>query len=323
MLAPMRSFRSIHHIELRQRAQSRLAQSRFWKHLLLIVLIVCTLSHNAHAQSSDGPVVLPPPGATLYPLVSFEEELSADTSNAEVLELGEVVSTSPPTWYEPAYWFGPVPWDMGVELGLNGSAGLNESLSLRAGGHLRRKTKIWKVDSSLAYNKNTANSVETQNNALLDLRLDRQLGESPWSLFFLHQTLYDEFQAFDVRVSLNSGLGYQWIDTETLGLLTRFGAGTSREFGGPDNEWKAEALFGAEYEHKLTEMQRLSAKVDYFPQWDSFNQYRVVSDVGWEIDLDRPKNLSLKFSVVDRYDSTPNGANANEINYSALLIWGL
>ena len=196
-------------------------------------------------------------------------------------------------------------------------------MSLRSGGHLKRKTRHWKFDSSLVYNKNSANDVETQNNALLDLRVDRRLKESPWSLYFLHQTLYDEFQAYDLRVSVNTGVGYQLFDTEAIDLVGRFGSGSSREFGGPDDQWAPEALMGLEYEHELTGMQRLSAKVDYYPEWDQFNQYRVVSDVGWEIDLDQPKNLSLKFSVVDRYDSTPNGVQPNELNYSALLILGL
>jgi len=180
-----------------------------------------------------------------------------------------------------------------------------------------------KFDTSLVYNKNSANNVDTQNNALLDVRIDRLLGDSPWTVFFLNQELYDEFQAFDVRVSLNSGLGYQLIDTETVDLLTRAGAGASKEFGGPDDRWAQEALFGLDYEHQLSPSQRLTAKVDYFPEWKDFEKYRVMTDLGWEIDLDKPKNVSLKLSITDRYDSTPNGADPNELNYAVLMIWGL
>ena len=136
-----------------------------------------------------------------------------------------------PAWYHPACWLGPAPWDIGLELGLNGNEGLNESLSLRAGGHLKRETKFWKFNSSLVYNKITANNLETENNAWLDTRLDRKLAESRWSLFFPNQNIYDEFQNFDLRVALNSSVGYQWIDTETIDLIGHFGAGASREFG--------------------------------------------------------------------------------------------
>lgn len=282
------------------------------------------------------PVVLPPPGAEPPPefmgRVAVEMDVVPEIIKAKQEE--PVVEEVPfeeeliaPTkiysWYNPAYWFGPQPWDIGFELGINGNEGINESLSLRAGGHLKRETKHWKFDTSIVYNRNNANGVETQNNALVDVRIDRKLGDSPWSLFILNQELYDEFQAFDLRVSLNSGLGYQLIDTETLDLLTRFGAGASHEFGAVNEEWAYEALFGMDYEHKYSATQRFTATFDYFPEWEDFSQYRIVTDLGWEIDLDRPNNLSLKFSVIDRYDSTPEGVDPNEINYAALLIWGL
>ena len=308
------------------------------------------------AQSDSEPGVLPPPGSQLPPLVppglSTSSPKSTDDSNQSTLiapldtskvsqvgeqniaaplsafsqESGDLVKIDPvaiPVWYQPAYWFGLVPWDIGFELGLNGTEGINNALSIRTGGHLKLETKFWKYDTSLVYSKNTTNGVETQNNALLDVRVDRLLGESPWSLFYLNQELYDEFQAFDLRVSLNTGVGYQIVDTETTNMLTRFGAGASREFGGPDVRWAPEALFGLDYEHNISRTQRLIATVDYFPEWEDFNLFRVVTDMGWEVDLDQPRNLSLKFSILDRYDSTPNGVDHNEINYAALLIWGL
>jgi len=303
----------------------------------LILMCVMNLG-SAFGQSSDLPPVLPPPGSGLNalqansstfdpPPQSFSEHDSSfellDDAFAEAIDTGPLVSAEPLGWYEPAYWFGPAPWDIGIQFGLNGSEGVNETMSLQSGGHIKRESKHWKLDTSLAYNKNTNNDIETQNNALLDVRIDRILKESPWSLYVLHQTLYDEFQAYDLRVSANTGVGYQLFDTKTIDLIGRFGGGTSREFGGPDNQWAAEALMGLEYEHSISDLQRFSAKVDYYPEWEQFDNYRIVADIGWEIDLDRPKNLSLKFSVVDRYDSTPNGVQPNELNYAALLIWGL
>jgi hypothetical protein len=73
----------------------------------------------------------------------------------------------------------------------------------------------------------------------------------------------------------------------------------------------------------ISDKQRFTMKVDYFPEWEDFGQYRVVSDAGWEIDLDKPKNMSLRFTVNDRYDSTPNGVDPNLVNYAVLLNWKL
>ena len=296
---------------------------------MMFVLVVigspmssCGPTACAEQPTASTPVLLP------APVDSEVDGAPSETLSASPTADASVADAAPPpaahvTWYQPRYWFGPAPWDIGFELGLNGNEGINEALSLRTGGHIKRETELWKFDTSLVYNKNTANNVETQNNALLDVRIDRFLAESPWSIYFLNQTLYDEFQVFDLRVALNSGIGYQFLDTKTIEFLGRFGAGASREFGGPDDRWAYEAHFGLEYEHEISKTQRLSAQVDYFPEWEDFNLYRVVTDIGWEVDLDRPKNVSLKFSVIDRYDSTPNGVDPNELNYAALLIWGL
>jgi hypothetical protein len=64
----------------------------------------------------------------------------------------------------------------------------------------------------------------------------------------------------------------------------------------------------------------LYAKLDYFPEWDQFGEFRLVADAGWEIELVNPSNLSLKISANDRYDSTPNGAEPHLVNYSVLLL---
>jgi putative salt-induced outer membrane protein YdiY len=248
--------------------------------------------------------------------VEGETEVLAET--AELIEPPIVYE-----WYEWSYWFGPAPWDVGLNFGLNGSEGENRTQSIASGAYIKRDSELWTLDSKINYNMTAANSIETQNNALLDARVDRKLDKSPWSLYILNQTLYDEFQPFDLRVSVNSGVGYKWVKTDNFNLLGRFGAGASREFGGVQDEWAAEALLGLDYEYLISEKQRMTMKVDYFPEWEDIGNYRVVSDAGWEIDLDKPKNMSLRFSVNDRYDSTPNGVAPNLVNYAVLLNWKL
>lgn len=327
---------------------------------VIIGAFCCAIVGTLKAQDA-GPPVLPPPGALFNPppLFDYPQAAAPESEQAavgdpqaaadpEAAQEPETVAAPSPLeeaiagttealdgqtepvepvpvyeWYQPGYWFGHEPWDIGLNFGLNGSEGQNRSQSIASGAYIKRETDQWIHDSKINYNLTSANSVETQNNAMLDARLDRKLEKSPWSLYILNQTLYDEFQPYDIRVSLNTGVGYKWVNRDDYKLMGRFGAGASREFGGTEDHWEPEALFGLDYNYRITEKQRLTMKVDYFPEWQDFGDYRMVSDLGWEIDLDKPKNMSIRFTVNDRYDSTPNGVNPNLVNYAVLLNWKL
>ena len=128
------------------------------------------------------------------------------------------------------------------------------------------------------------------------MRNDWLLDEkSPWTLFGNDNVFYDEFQAFDLQTNANTGVGYRVLSRAGLELIGRVGAGTSREFGGPDDRWVPESLFGFEYNQQLSLTQKFYGKLDYFPEWDEVGEFRLVADAGWEIELVQPSNLSLRF----------------------------
>ncbi len=227
-----------------------------------------------------------------------------------------------PAWYNPFGWIGPH-WSGSFEIGINGAAGNSDALSFRTGFELSRETTRtnWEID--LTYAKNSADGVETQNNALFYSNWDFKLANPRWSWFSKIGLEYDEFKDFDVRIFQNMGLGYQLIDTDSTQLRPRFGAGSSREFGGVQDQWIPEAVFGFDFAQQISDRQKFSAVVDFYPAWDNFEDYRMIVDLGWELVLDQASNLSLKIGVLDRYDSTPNGVQPNDINYSLLLLWAL
>lgn len=248
-----------------------------------------------------------------------------DDSALDGAALGEVVISDPPPpprrWYYPTTWFGPIPWDRGFELGINGSSGTSDTISIRTGGYIKRKTERNKLDLSLYYNKTKSDGLETQSNAILKARNDWLLGKSPWTVFLMSQAFYDEFQAFDVNVNVNSGIGYQFFDEEWVKFRTSVGLGAAREFGGVEDEWTPEAQFGFDWEQQISKMTRFYAGVDYFPELESWGDYRVLSEMGLEFCLSQPENVSLKLSATDRYDDNPNGVAPHNTNYSVLLLW--
>lgn len=308
---------------------------RGWALLLAIFWAGSTLTSTAFAQawltdqSLKNPTVPAPPplaevpnnGPLTTPPPPLAPEVSPSLFAPDVTTIEAAEPTPTVVWYNPWSWIPKDGWSNSAELGTNGSAGNAESFSFQAGTRLKRKSEYTLFDFRLTHNRTTANSLETQNNALLYADFERFLGKSAWSLFVKNGLEYDEFKAFDLRFFLNSGIGYNFFNTDDLKVTSRFGAGTSREFGGPDERWVPEALFGLDYEHQITKRNKLIAKVDYFPEWTDFANFRLITDVSWEYLLDEKGNLSMKLGALDRYDSTPNGRKPNDVNYSALLLY--
>ena len=270
--------------------------------------------------------VLPSPTASPADasVAAVSEAKPADKEvDKEMIATEEVSSTDVDYWYEPGYWFPKKIWSGGAEIGLSGSEGNAQSFSMRAGLNAKRETDRWINAVDLIYNRANANGVQTAHNALFTANNDIKLGDSPWTGFVNLLLEYDEFRAFDLRVAVNGGVGYQFIKTDAASLIGRIGSGASTEIGAVDEKWVPEAVFGTEYEHQLSKRQKVSLKVDYFPEWTDFDNFRMVTDASWEMLLHEASNMSLKISAIDRYDSTPGSARPNDIDYALLLLWKL
>jgi putative salt-induced outer membrane protein YdiY len=219
---------------------------------------------------------------------------------------------------EPSFWD---PWEGNLELGLNGTEGNSQTFNVRLGFTAKHKTE-WLVKSlQITSIQKSANGISTANTALLDGRLDWPIPSTAWN-YFVHGLLeYDEFKPFDARISADTGIGYEFIQTDYTTLVGRTGFALSREIGGADDEVVPEWLFGAEYKHKFNEFHSISFKTDYYPSLTDFSDFRLNSQASWEMMLSREWGLSLKLSAIDRYDSTPQGAKPNDLDYSTLLLW--
>ncbi len=279
---------------------------------------------SAISAETDVPLRLLPPLAT---------DPSAETSVDEILDTppptaDEILVAPLPTadlipgWIQPTNWFTSPVWDFGMELGVNGSEGNAQSFSLLASTNLQRKTEGNTLDIGLTYGKTEANGAETQNYAMFNSRWDWNISPR-WFLYNKDVFEYDEFKAFDLRLVFSGGLGYHFLERDDTTLTGRGGAGVSREFGGPDNSWVPEANLGLDFEHELTARQKVKLTTDYYPAWEDFLDYRLLTNAHWEILLDEETNLSLKMGIIDRYDSTPNGRKHNDFDYFITLLWKL
>jgi putative salt-induced outer membrane protein YdiY len=225
-----------------------------------------------------------------------------------------------PGWqvWQPTFWD---PWEGNVELGLNGTDGNSETFNVRFGVTAKYKTEsLWRSVQLTSIQKR-ANGKTTANTALLDGRLEWPMPGSRWN-YFMHGLLeYDEFKAFNTRLSADTGFGYEFLQNEQTTLMGRSGLAVSREISGPDNAVHPELLLGGEYKHRFNEFHSISGKTEFYPSVLDFGDFRLNSQASWEMALSKIWGLSLKLSIIDRYDSTPQGARPNDLDYSTLLIW--
>jgi hypothetical protein len=204
---------------------------------------------------------------------------------------------------------------------MNGTDGNSQTFNIRMGVTAKHKTETLVKSLQFTTIQKSANGDVTANTALLDGRLEWPMPSSRWNYFIHGLAEYDEFKAFDVRLSGDTGFGYEYIQTDATTLVGRSGIAFSHEIGGPDTTVHPELLFGGEFKHKFNPTHSISAKIDYYPDVTEWDDFRLNSQLSWEIALKQAWGLSLKLSVIDRYDSTPQGAKPNDVDYSTLLLW--
>ncbi len=215
----------------------------------------------------------------------------------------------------------PKIWEGSFDLGVNGTEGNSQNFNLRSGAKLKRTLPDGKLSLSLDYANNSADAVETANRAFFEGRNEWLFKESPWTWYIHETTEYDEFKPWDLRITFDTGIGYQIYKDELTSLIGRTGPGTSHEIDGPDDGWVPELNFGLAFERKLSKRQKVNVEVDYIPDVSDLNDYRINSQINWELLVDDERHISLKVGILDRYDSTPNGASYNDLDYKAVVVW--
>ncbi len=252
---------------------------------------------------TDGPLIAP-----LELALPIE-----DVKTPEAVDTAIVVEEAPPA--------PPKIWESSLEFGLNGSTGNSELFNMRFGAHAKRCVPHDTLTLDLTYSRGSRSGVLAEHRALFDVRNEWHFQDSPWTPFVKGSLEYDEFRAFDVRVVANGGLGYQIIKNDATSLIARLGSGFSQEIGGPDDSVVPEGLAGMEYEHKLSERQKISAATEYFPDIGDISDFRATNKAAWELLVDPVWNTNLKLAANHRYDSTPHGLKKNDLDYTLLVMW--
>lgn len=215
-------------------------------------------------------------------------------------------------------------WDFKAFVGINGASGNSESFSARASIDGERFTSKYetKVGARYVYGKSDGNKDTSRGEAFINN--DWLLDESRWRVFATGKYEYDEFQAWDHRLSASLGLGYEiYEDEDTTLLLGRVGIGAYYEIGDmADEELIPEGVLGLELRHKISENASLNATSTYFPSFDDLGEFRWNNTAEIEVLMDANSGLTLNTGIEHRHDSDPGaGRESNDILYYMGLGW--
>ncbi|QDU96768.1 DUF481 domain-containing protein [Lignipirellula cremea] len=256
----------------------------------------------------------PPPEPDAEP----EPKPSSAEPAAETIAVEEI-GPAPPT-----YWFYQIwdPWEGSFQLGLDGTEGNTQTFNLQTGFKAKYDDATQTDTFEITHVDKSRDGVQTALNTLIDGRMEWKMPKSPFTVYGHTFIEIDAFKDFDERVSADAGLGYRFLELPDHKLTARLGLSASREIGGPNNAVTPEMIAGAEWSYKPNKRQKFSAKVDYFPAIENFSDFRMNTRAEWETVLSQEWGLSMKLSMIDRYDSTPGTSKPNDINYAALMMLG-
>jgi putative salt-induced outer membrane protein YdiY len=213
-------------------------------------------------------------------------------------------------------------WSGSLQFGMDGVEGNSQSMNLRFGFDARVKTDLHALYLNADYSRIMSNYTITTNRSYSQGRYERIIQDTDWTIFEGATGEYDQFQPYVFRVTDYAGVGYWLFRTNVASLKTRFGGGFEHDFKGPrDTYYSPELIFGFDYERKISERQRLTAMLEYMPNVTDIQTYRLNTQAGWELLLDKETNLSLRFAVRNRYTSNPGAGKPNDFDYAALLMW--
>lgn len=221
---------------------------------------------------------------------------------------------------DPSSWKDGWAWEANV--GINGASGNTENLSARASLSGQRNNSKYETSLAFSYIYGTTDSDKSTSRGEMSI-LNDWLTDSKWRYFAEGKYEYDEFQAWEHRLSAAAGVGYEFIKDDKTTLIGRAGLGGSYEMGGTaDEEFVPEGLVGLDWTHQYTENTKLTASTTYYPSFDDFGEFRWNNNAGIEVIMDKESGMTLNAGIEHRHDSNPGAAfKPNDVNYYMGLGW--
>lgn len=212
-------------------------------------------------------------------------------------------------------------WKSRFEAGFNGSEGRTERLDGRITFATERRTEETRFAFDANYRTATSRGDRTQNKFDAGAIHDWYFNDSPWLAFVQGRFEIDEFADYDQRYSLGGGVGYSFIKNDRTELVGRVGLGGSMLNGGPnDGDITPEGILKIDLTHRLTDITRVIAGAEYYPDLSRFGDYRAVLSAAIETKLAADSPASLKFGARHEFEERQAFDQDDLLEFFGLLV---
>ncbi|MBY0313239.1 MAG: DUF481 domain-containing protein [Phycisphaerales bacterium] len=223
-----------------------------------------------------------------------------------------------PTWLDN--------WKFTLEGGWNGSSGDNNQQSFRIRLAGVRPAADNTTSASVAWNHQQVDGDARASNVVVDMRNDWNSGPTgtgggSWGFYVAMNSEFNEFTAWDYRISGNAGLSFDLLKNDDLTLVLRTGLGGTREFGSLNNDPRLEVWPSLDASLKIDDRSKLGAALTGAVNVEDVDGSRANMKAWYEVLLDPEHNLSLKLGIENKYEYAPVlGRENNQLEYYAALV---
>jgi len=213
-------------------------------------------------------------------------------------------------------------WEHKLGGGFNGKQGNTNTTTAHVEyrGSFENELKRWNIRSIYDFNEGDEN--DAQNEYYAQATRDWLRPGSPWFYFADGKYEWDEFKSWDHKITGILGSGYEFIKRRDLLLLGRLGLAGQQTVGGSNPGLSPEIMFGGDVNKTFSEIHSLKLKTAFFQDIEDRDSWRNISNLDWDIILNRIWGLGLTIGLENEYESMPDTGDVhNDFKYKLSFVW--
>ena len=220
-------------------------------------------------------------------------------------------------------------WKTSISFGLTLARGNTDTTLASATAFTEKKwlqnDLTFGADGLYGENKASSQSGLKENAEILHgfSQYNRSFWGSSWDGFYAYGRVdgfHDGIADIKYRLTLGPGLGYFFLTNKTADLSAEIGPGYIKEQLGGESENFATLRVAEIFHYNISPHAKAWEIVKFLPQFNRFDNYLVIAELGIEAGLTKDNRLSLRSVLQDNYDNIPA---ANRLKNDLKLISSL